>query len=336
MDRLDAGRHSRRAPGNSEGLADLRPPRRDVFEAVTEQILAKLEQGVVPWQSPSVARVGLPRNFSTGKTYRGINVFLLGAHEFQSPFFLTFLQARELGGTVRRGEHGMPIVKMGTWKRDAEGTGSGGESNPETPARRFLKLYTVFNACQIEGIEFPQPPQPETFTVSAMAEKAKAIVAGMPNLPVIHEGRKAYPHYLPNEDIVEMPDRRTFRAEWRFYKSLFHELSHASGHSSRLNRKSLIENRGIDASGTAQKIYCQEELVAEMAAAFLGIQAGIIEDDLDNSAAYLKGWLDVLRVSDHRTWLIRAASDAQRAANYILGEAQDSEAGPEGTLNTPP
>lgn len=347
MDRLEAGRHSRRPQGNSEGLAELRQPRRDVFEVVTEQILEKLAQGVVPWQSPSVARVGLPRNFSTGNAYSGINVFLLGAHEFQSPFFLTFLQARELGGTVRRGEHGMLIVKMGTWKRDpaANSWGTGVEPNPETTARRFLKVYTVFNACQIDGIDFPVPPVPETFTESARAEKANALVAGMPNPPLIHQGRKAYPHYLPAEDTVEMPARQTFRAEWRYYKTLFHELGHATGHATRLNRKSLIENRGMYASGSAQKIYCQEELVAEMTAAFLGVRAGIIEDDLENSAAYLKGWLEVLRVSDHRTWLIKAASDAQRAANYILNEdrptesansAEASEVAPDGPLNTPP
>lgn len=329
VDRQSSGRDDRRneAP---------RSPRPDVFAAVTEQILHKLEQGVVPWQSPSVARVGLPRNFSTGNAYRGINVFLLGTHEFQSPFFLTFLQARELGGIVRRGERGMPIVKMGTWRTDSDQERPASEPETAAKPRHFLKMYTVFNACQIEGIDFPALPKPETYTESAQAAKANDIVTQMPNPPVIHEGRKAYPHYLPDEDIVEMPDRRTFRAEWRFYKTLFHELSHSSGHGSRLNRRSLTENRGIYAAGTAQKIYCQEELVAEMAAAFLGIRAGIIEDDLDNSAAYLKGWLDVLRVSDHRTWLVRAASDAQRAASYILGENHGSEVGPEGTINTPP
>lgn len=340
-----AGRTTSRPQTNIGQLVGPQRPRLDVFETVTEQIIARLEQGVVPWQSPSIARVGLPRNFATGNAYRGINVFLLGAHEFQSPFFLTFRQAMELGGNVRRGEHGMLIIKMGTWKRDTEDGGTAKDSNPETRARHFLKLYTVFNACQIDGIEFPAPPVPETYTESALAGRARDIVEGMPHPPAIHEGRKAHPHYVPDEDTVEMPDRRTFRAEWRFYKTLFHELAHSTGHATRLNRKSLIENRGMFAAGAGQKIYCQEELVAEMTAAFLGVHAGIIEDGLENSAAYLKGWMDVLRVSDHRTWLLRAASDAQRAAGYILGEGRAesdevlpsaTEAVADGAISTPP
>ena len=121
-----------------------------------------------------------------------------------------------------------------------------------------------------------------------------------------------------------MPSRETFRAEWRFYKTLFHELAHLTGHSSRLNRPSLTENRGRYAVGDHRKIYCQEELVAEMTAAFLGAQAGIIEDGFENSAAYLHGWLDVLKVKDNKTWLVKAASDAQKAADYVLGTEPSS------------
>jgi antirestriction protein ArdC len=140
----------------------------------------------------------------------------------------------------------------------------------------------------------------------------------MPLPPIIHEGRKANPHYIPSLDTVEMPSRETFRAEWRFFKTLFHELAHSTGHEKRLNRKTLTENRGIFSVGESKKVYCQEELVAEMTAAFLSAHAGIVEDGFENSAAYLKGWLDVLKVSDHKTWLVKAASDAQRAADYIL------------------
>jgi len=167
--------------------------------------------------------VGFPRNFSTGKFHSGINIFLLGSQEFQSPHFVTFRQALELGGHVRKGETGFPVIKVGTWTKDAgEATPTPDPAEKHSEQRIFLKLYTVFNACQIEGIEFPP----------------------VPNL---------------------------------------------------------------------------EELVAEMGATFLGARAGIIEDDFENSAAYLRGWLDVLRVKDHKTWIIKAAGDALRAADYILG-----------------
>lgn len=292
----------------------------DAYEAITDRILKRIEKGVVPWQSPSIARVGFPRNFSTGNLYSGINVFLLGSHEFQSPYFLTFLQAKELGGHVRQGEAGFPVIKVGTWNKEEVQTPiitDGETANPER--RRFLKLYTVFNACQIEGIEFPEVPKCDTFTENAMAGNARRIVSEMPRPPIINEGRKSFPHYVPDIDTVEMPSRETFRAEWRYYKTLFHELAHSTGHETRLNRQSLTENRGRYAAGDDKKIYCLEELVAEMAAAFLGASAGIVEDDFENSAAYLKGWLDVLRVKDNKTWLVKAASDAQKAADYILG-----------------
>lgn len=295
-------------------------PKFDAYESITSRIIQILEAGTVPWQSPSTARVGFPRNLSTGKYYSGINVFLLGSQEFQSPYFLTFVQARELGGFVKKGETGFPVIKVGTWNKEAdkENPEAGGqESTIEN--RRFLRLYTVFNVCQVEGIEAPALPKCESFTESAMAANARAIVEAMPYPPRIFEGRKAYPHYVPDTDTIEMPSRATFRAEWRFYKTLFHELVHATGHASRLNRESLTENRGRFAVGEEQKIYCLEELVAEMGAAFLGAHACIVEDGFANSAAYLKGWLDVLKVRDHKSWLIRAASEAQKASELILG-----------------
>lgn len=209
---------------------------------------------------------------------------------------------------------------MGTWTKDTvDAPGSTGSAQVPSEPRKFLKLYTVFNACQIDGIAFPELPKCETYAESAMAENARRIVAEMPCPPKINEGRKSYPHYLPDLDTVEMPGRETFRAEWRFYKTLFHELAHSTGHASRLNRQSLTENRGRYAVGDDRKTYCQEELVVEMTAAFLGARAGIIEDGFENSAAYLHGWLEVLKVKDNKTWLVKAASDAQKAADYVLG-----------------
>ena len=324
------GKEENRRPGGG-GFGNLKgsrmrrgagdePARLDVYETVTARILERLAAGTVPWQSSSIARVGMPRNFSTGKTYSGINVFLLGSFQFESPYFMTFLQAKEMGGNVRKGEKGFPVVKAGTWEpKNGEPAAPGGEG--ERPEKRmFLRMYTVFNSSQIEGIEFPELPKCTTYTESEQAEAARLIVAGMPRKPAIFEGRKACPHYVPDTDTVEMPSRLSFRAEWRFYKTLFHELGHATGHASRLDRRTLRENRGMFAPGVeGRKIYCEEELVAEMTAAFLGAHAGIIEDGFENSAAYLKSWMDVLRVKEHKTWLVRAASEAQKAADFILG-----------------
>lgn len=294
----------------------------DAYQVVTDRIIELIENGVVPWQSPSIARVGYPLNFSTGKPYNGINVFLLGCQQFQSPYFLTFLQAKNLGGHIRKGEKGFPVIKVGSWEQKDEEKSEDDKSKLAKPI--FLKVYTVFNSCQIEGVKFPELKKCETYTESTLAENAKAIVQSNPNPPIINEGRKSFPHYIPKDDTVEMPSRNTFHSELKYYKTLFHELAHATGHEKRLNRPSLTENKGIQAAGENRKIYCLEELVAEMTAAFLCANAGIIEDDFNNSAAYLKGWLDVLKVKDHKTWLVKAASDAQKASNYILGKSTEN------------
>ncbi|MFO1458717.1 MAG: zincin-like metallopeptidase domain-containing protein [Verrucomicrobiota bacterium] len=323
MDRLGEARQEGRVGWNGARLPKVQSAGRvDVYETVTRRIIERIEAGVVPWQSPSIAGVGFPRNFSTGKYYQGINIFLLSSYEFQSPYFLTFLQARNMGGVVRRGETGFPIVKMGTWTQEDGSKEFPSEKDAvPTRSRMFLRLYTVFNACQIEGIKFPDIPKCPAFTETEMTGLARRIVAQMPQPPIISEGRKSTPHYVPSLDTVEMPSRETFRAEWRFYKTLFHELAHSTGHEKRLNRASLTENRGMYAAGETRKIYCLEELVAEMAAAFLGAHSGIVQDGDENSAAYLQGWLNVLKVKDNKTWLVRAASEAQRAADFILGVA---------------
>lgn len=287
----------------------------DIYEEVTNRIITHLEQGVVPWQSPYFSKVGLPRNFSTQKYYQGINVFLLGSLRFTSPYFLTYIQAKELGGHVRKGEHGHLVIKYGTYTKDDD-TGQAPHEEPET--RRFLKGYTVFHASQIEGIEFPQPENLPDLTITERTDRAREIVEAMPNPPVITKG-SSVPCYRPARDVVDMPERWFFEKEDGYYSTLFHELVHSTGHASRLARQSLLENKGINETGsTGRKVYAEEELVAEMGAAFLNAHAGIIEGEVTNSAAYLQSWIDVLKSKDARGWIIRAASQAQKAANYIL------------------
>lgn len=286
----------------------------DIYQQVTDRIIEQLEQGVVPWKSPYFSKVGFPRNFSTGRQYQGINVWMLGSLRYTSPYFLTFLQAKELGGHVRKGERGSLVVKYGTYAKEDENAPEGEEAE----TRGYLKGYTVFHSSQIEGIEFPQVADLPELSITEKTARAREIVAGMPNAPAIHEG-SAVPCYRPKSDSVHMPERCFFESEVSYFGTLFHELSHSTGHGSRLARKSLLENKGIDDAGdTSRKTYAEEELVAEMAASFLNAHAGIAEDELPNSAAYLQSWIDALHGKDARNWIIRAASQAQKAANYIL------------------
>lgn len=290
---------------------------KDLYKQITTRIVEQLEQGVVPWKSPYFSTTGFPRNFSTQKEYRGINVLLLGGQRFTSPYFLTFVQAKELGGHVRKGERGFLVVKFGTYSKDEELP-----AQEETVKQRgYLKAYTVFHASQIDGIEFPKLDSLPELTVTEKTDRARAIIEGMPNRPPIQEG-SAVPCYQPATDSVHMPESRYFVSEEAFYSVLFHELGHSTGHHSRLARKSLLDNKGIGATGsTARKIYAEEELVAEMTASFLNARSGIIESEIENSAAYLKNWADAMRCKDAQSWVVRAASEGQKAADYILGRA---------------
>ena len=292
----------------------------DIYTEVTNRIITQLEQGVVPWQSPYFSKVGFPRNFSSGNPYHGINVFLLGSLRYTSPFFLTYLQAQELGGHVRKGEKGSLVVKYGTYAK-AEDAASAPEGET-APHRGFLKGYTVFHASQIEGITFPETENAPELPATALCDRARAMVAGMPNPPKFAEG-SAVPCYRRSTDCVNMPERCFFITEAAYYSTLFHELAHATGHESRLARRSLMEGKGIEAHGEARKVYAEEELVAEMGASFLCAHAGIIEAEIQNSAAYLQGWIHALKSKDGKGWIIRAASQAQKAADYILSIAPE-------------
>lgn len=280
---------------------------KNIHDRVTQRIVERMEEGVVPWHTPHFATVGFPRNFRSGNHYRGVNVLLLGMAGYVSPWFLTYQQAQERGGQVRKGEKGYMVVKFGTYAQDL--------SEEQKEVRSFLRHYVVFNASQIDKVEFPAPQLPaltETETTAAAA----TIVTEMPNPPAIHEGRKAQTFYDPQADLIEIPDRAHFTSVERFYKSLFHEMVHATGAAKRLARKTLLENKGIWSSD--RTTYCKEELVAEIGAAFLCAHAGIVMDDHEDSAAYIQSWLKVLKQGTNRRWIVEASGQAQKAVDYIL------------------
>ena len=145
----------------------------------------------------------------------------------------------------------------------------------------------------------------------------------MPDRPEIREGRGVGTCYDKGSDIVDIPHRAYFGSEEQFYESLFHELVHATGAAKRLARPTLLENKGRQA-GDSNKVYGKEELVAEIGAAFLMAHAGIVVAEHEQSASYLAGWLDILKVKQHRRWIVEAASQAQKAVSFILGGGAQS------------
>ena len=299
--------------GNNSGL--LSHPdhvsankRGSVYEQVTERIAALLEKGTVPWRKPWKAQSGLPRNLVSKKAYRGINVLLLHAMSYESPFWLTFRQAQELGGSVRKGEKACPVV---FWKQhEVEDKETG-----ETQKIPMMRFYYVFNVSQCDGLKNIPAPVETPFSAPTKPEE---IVAFMPKRPEIKHGmRKAF--YSPREDIIAMPDRERFDDEAGYYATLYHEMTHSTGHRSRLNRPTLTESEGFGSNP-----YCKEELIAEMGAAFLCGQAGIAERTEENSAAYIQNWLEALK--NDKSLIVQAAGQAQKAADFILGIKHEEQA----------
>ncbi|MEI6561251.1 MAG: zincin-like metallopeptidase domain-containing protein [Verrucomicrobiota bacterium] len=297
----------------------------DPYTLVTETIIAQLEKGVVPWHCPWRRDVGRPMNFHTGLDYRGINILLLGIRRFASPYWLTWNQLKQRGGSVKNGEHGSLVVKYGKFEKK---TGEADEEGKEkTKGSAFLKGYKVFNAMQIEGICFPEVKPVVALGTPERIAKAESIVKGMPSPPVIREGRYTQACYRRATDTIDMPAMKSFESAETYFLTLYHELTHSTGSPSRLNRKTVVENDGF-----GSETYSQEELVAEMGAAFLGAEADIVRDNHEQSAAYLRGWLDALKDKDHRRWIVRAANQAAKATDFILGrlptakEVPDTEA----------
>jgi antirestriction protein ArdC len=277
------------------------------YERITERIVSLLEQGTIPWHKPWTVKTGLPRNLISKKPYRGINVFLLMAMSYESPHWLTFRQAIQLGGNVKKGEKSCPVVFWKRMKNEAE-------ESDEPRKAPLLRLYHVFNVAQCEGLK--DAPGEIQMPVTKPAE----IVAGMPQPPVVKHGM-AQAFYSPHEDCVGMPERERFDTEDSYHATLFHELVHATGHEKRLNRASISERNGFGSNP-----YCKEELIAELGSAFLCGYADIVDRTIDNSAAYLEGWLK--QFQNDRTLIVSAAAQAQKAADFILGRTfVESEAG---------
>lgn len=287
-------------------------PRRDIYQEVTDSILRLLDQGTVPWHNPIRGGTGngFPKNLLSKKPYRGINVFLLSMRAWEcsygSDYWLTFRQAASAGGQVRKGEKSSLVTFWKLFESKDKQTG-------DEIVLPVLRHYNVFNAEQCEGIEAPDAPLEVADHSFVPLEQAESISKGYRKGPQItHTGSRAC--YRPSSDTILIAEPGRFIDRENYYGTLFHEYSHSTGHSNRLDRG--LDREAPTPFGTPD--YSKEELIAEMGAAFLNASAGISPETIEQSAAYIDNWRKVLK--DDKRLVVVAAGAAQKSADWILGK----------------
>lgn len=287
--------------------------RPDVYTRITADIVAQLEAGVRPWHQPwnaAHAAGGITRPLrNNGQPYQGVNILVLWLTAFQKgyscPIWLTFNQAKEAGGFVKKGEHGSTVVYANSFDRTETDAETGQETTERIP---FLKAYTVFNAEQVEGL--PGHYYALAQTPKALAERlehAEAFFAAT-RFETRHGGNRAF--YSSSQDYIQLPPFESFESRESYYNTRCHESVHATKHETRLNRSFDSKRFGDDG-------YAMEELVAELGAAFVCADLGITPEVMPEHAAYLDNWLKVLK-QDKRA-IFTTASHASRAAEFLHG-----------------
>ena len=277
---------------------------KDIFTIVTDQIIQKLEQGVIPWKQPW-KNAGPPVNLITRRPYRGVNYLLLNSLGYAENEFLTFKQVQDVGGRVKKGEKANLVI-LWVWVDETKR-----QQTVEAVARKYpvLRYYHVFNVTQCTGI----PARSETLFEPKQNDpilRCEEIIEAMPKRPkIVHNENSAY--YETWADFINMPNMAMFESSESYYATLFHELVHSTGNEDRLNRKEITESNAFGSES-----YSIEELTAEIGTCYLTSYAGIAMNGLTNSVAYIQGWLE--RLKHDRKCIVYASSHAQKAVDYIL------------------
>lgn len=284
-----------------------------IYEMVTEKVLAAIEStGELPWRKPWTTYSDgsiFPRNLVTGRFYSGINVVLLGAQFYESPYWLTLKQCGDIGGRVRKGEKGSMIIYWKLLERKVEKDGK--EKTERVP---LIRYSTVFNSSQCEGIAVPELSKIQR-TDAEKLEACESILDRYSEGPHIEYNRQRAA-YDPVTDTVMIPGLASFHSSEGYYSTMFHELVHSTGHVERLNRFTSPENFKF-----GSEEYGKEELVAEIGASFLCAETGIAPRTVEKSLGYVKRWAEVIKANPKL--IVEAASQAQKAADLIAGRTRE-------------
>lgn len=274
-----------------------------VYQIITDRIISKLEQGIIPWKKEWTS--SRPCNLVTKQPYHGINYLMTKSAGYSSSYWLSFNQCKSLKGHVLQGEKGTPIIFWKMWsptlRQEVNATDDTPDKNGLIP---LLKYSTVFNLQQTTV----QAKDIETHEHKPI-EEAEAIIQGYTNKPeIVLEGDRAC--YSPTTDKIYMPKPESFTSPEAYYSTLFHEMTHSTGVQKRLKR--YQDNETVSFGSES---YSNEELIAELGACFLASDCGIGEQVLDNSTAYIGGWLK--RLKNDNKLIIQASSKATKSCNHI-------------------
>jgi antirestriction protein ArdC len=283
----------------------------NVYQLVTDRILELLAQNIVPWRMPWT-KAGIPMNLLTKRPYRGVNTVLLASCNYEHNLFLTWDQIQTLQGSVLKGEKGHLVVFTKMLEQEVN---NGGAITIEK--KSFLRYYKVYNIAQCKGIPTELIPK-FSDEVESSIEQCENVLLNYKQRPKItHKEQEAY--YSPQEDFINMPKKKSFKAVEDYYSVLFHEIIHSTGHSSRLNRKDVMDNPKF---GT--NMYSFEELTAEMGSCYLMSYTGIgDENQFSNSVSYIDSWMQKLK--EDNSIIIKAASAAQKSVDYVLNRLETTE-----------
>ncbi|WP_065331615.1 ArdC family protein [Tritonibacter mobilis] len=293
--------------------------KQDVYQRVTDTIIAELEKGVRPWLKPwnaehAAGRISRPLRHN-GMAYQGINIIMLWSAAMEAgyaaPIWMTFKQAKDLGAHVRKGEKGNLVVYADRIHKTEIDADTGEDQERNIP---FMKAYSVFNVEQIDGLpdHFYAPAAAPSEPVERI-ESAERYFAAL-GADIRHGGNRAF--YSLNSDRVQMPPFETFRDAESYYATLAHECTHWTRHPSRLEREFGRKRWGDEG-------YAMEELVAELGSAFLSADLSLSPEPRPDHAAYISSWLKVLK-NDKRA-IFTAASHAQRAVDFMAEQQQGTE-----------
>lgn len=282
-----------------------------IVEMVNEKIIAQLEKGEIPWRKPWNGIDARPVSRATGKPYRGINRFTLDPGEY-----LAFRQVKELGGSVNKGEHGHIVV---FWKLvDVQHNDQADNQEESRKKIPYLRYYTVFEVSQCTGIERKFAPIPKE--EGEIIESAENVLNAWTQCRIDYKpGDRA--SYSPLFDRITLPMRAQFHSPEEFYGTAWHEMAHATGHSSRLKRE-----HGAEAYHFGSPEYAREELIAELGSACVCQSIGLDNSTLTNTAAYCQSWLRALE--NDKNLILASMGKAEKAAEYILtngGQAVEIE-----------